>query len=159
MGYELHIHRADEWYHCDRQPITAEEWLAVVAGDPELRLDPVKDPSFALWSGPCRYPGGTWFNWLDGRVFTKNPDRATVAKMLELARRLGARVQGDHGEFYNRPEDMPSEEEFEAARSRFRHAAGWWTWAGRAGCVLAGLAILLVFMVGVVTSCRWLWPW
>jgi hypothetical protein len=44
--------------------------------------------------------------------------------MLQLARRLGARVEGDHGEFYNRPEDMPSEEEFAAADARRQRP--WW---------------------------------
>jgi hypothetical protein len=121
VGYELHIHRADEWYHSDQRPITAEEWLAVVAAGPELRIDERSGPYFAVWPGPCRYPGGTWF---EGRVFTKNPDRATLAKMLELAGRLGARVQGDHGEFYTRPEDLPSEEEFAASVARAQRP--WW---------------------------------
>jgi hypothetical protein len=124
MGYHLHIHRADQWYHGDQAPITAQEWLAVVAGDPELRLAPAQGPYFALWSGPCRYPGGTWFDWDEGGIFTKNPDRATLAKMLEIAGRLGARIQGDHGDFYHRAEDMPSEEEFAAARARLRRP--WW---------------------------------
>jgi uncharacterized heparinase superfamily protein len=39
-------------------------------------------------------------------VFTKNPDRAILAKLLQLAQRLEARVQGDEGEFYRRPEDL-----------------------------------------------------
>lgn len=156
MGYELHIHRADEWHHADRDPISSEEWLAVVASDPELRLDSNHSPYFVHWPGPCRYPGGTWFNWLDGRVITKNPDRATVAKMLQLARRLRARVQGDHGEFYNRPEDMPSEEEFAASEVRLRRPSvppG----VALAGCVLAGLAIVFVLAVGLVTIGRWMW--
>jgi hypothetical protein len=124
MGYHLHIHRADAWYHAERHPIRAGEWLAVVSADPELRLDPTRGPYFAVWPGPCRYPGGTWFDWSDGAVFAKNPDRATAAKMLELARRLGAGVQGDHGEFYNRPEDMPGEEELQAAGARLGRP--WW---------------------------------
>jgi hypothetical protein len=157
MGYYLHIHRADEWYDSSARPIPAEEWLTVVASDPELRLDPVRGPYFALWPGPCRDPGGTWFNWAGGRVFTKSPDRATVAKMLEVARRLGARVQGDHGEFYNRPEDMPSEEEFEATLTRLRWPARLRACTARIGCVIAGLTILFVFAVGVATIGRWMW--
>jgi hypothetical protein len=156
MGYHLHIHRAGEWHEGGRHPIAPEEWLAVVAGDPELRLEPAGGPYFAVWPGPCRYPDGTWFDWREGRVFTKNPDRATAAKMLELARRLGARVQGDHEEFYNRPEDMPGEEEFAALRDRHGRPA---VPPGVAllGCVLAGAAVLFVFGVGVVTVWRWVW--
>jgi hypothetical protein len=156
MGHYLHIHRADEWYHCEHHPITSDEWLAVVASDPELRLDLSRGPHFALWSGTCRYPEGTWFNWSEGSVYTKNPDRAITAKMLELARKLGARVQGDHEEFYNRPEDMPSEEEFEASRARHRP----WVVPPEVvlvGCVVVGLGVLFVFGVGVVTICRWIW--
>jgi hypothetical protein len=43
-------------------------------------------------------------------VFTKDPDRATLAKMLRLAGRLGAKVQGDDGEFYETPEDVPGDD-------------------------------------------------
>jgi hypothetical protein len=97
VGYELHIHRADEWYRSGQRPVTADEWLAVVAADPELRIDGQNGRYFAVWPGACRYPGGTWFDWYEGRVFTKNPDRVTLIKMLELARRLRARVQGTTG--------------------------------------------------------------
>ena len=156
MGYNLHIHRADDWCKCDRHPITAAEWLAVVGADPELRIDGRSGPYFAVWPGPCRYPDGTWFDWSEGRVFTKNPDRATLAKMLELAGKLGARVQGDHGEFYNRPEDMPSEEELAATLARHER---WSVPPGLAllGCVLAGAALLFVLGVGVVTIWRRAW--
>jgi hypothetical protein len=124
MGYNLHITRADDWVDSERQPIRAQEWLAVVAEDPELRLHPTGGPYLAVWPGPCRYPDGTWFDWLDGRVFTKHPDRATVAKMLQLAARLGARVQGDHGEWYTAPVDMPWDEESRPAGERPRRP--WW---------------------------------
>jgi hypothetical protein len=153
VGHHLYIHRAAEWHEADRHPIPADEWLAVVAADPQLRRDPDKE-YLVLWPGPCRYPGGTWFDWFEGRVYTKNPDRPTLAKMLELARRLGARVQGDHGEFYNRPEDMPAEEDLAAARARRPTVP-----PGLAllGCALAGLVALFVFGVGAVTVWRWLW--
>lgn len=38
----------------------------------------------------------------ESRIFTKNPDRPILAKLTEVAGLLGARVQGDNGEFYNR---------------------------------------------------------
>ena len=101
MGYEFHITRASDWTESDRRPITAEEWLAAVAGDPELRIDEQNGPYFAVWSGPCSYDGGGWFDWSDGRISTKNPDQAILGKMLRLASQLGAVVQGDEGEVYS----------------------------------------------------------
>jgi hypothetical protein len=47
-----------------------------------------------------------WFDWFRGNVKTKNPDGETLTKMLELARELGAEVQGDDGEQYESPEDL-----------------------------------------------------
>jgi hypothetical protein len=113
MGYDLHIHRVDHWTDSGDRPITSAEWLAVVAGDPELHLDPANGPYFAVWDG-------AWFDWDDGRVSTKNPDRPKLAKMLSLAARLGARVQGDDGEFYERPEDISDE------RDENRPDRPWW---------------------------------
>ena len=104
MGYDLHITRADYWAENDGCEIARDEWLALVAGDPELTLDPVSGDEYALWSGSCRYPD-PWFHWWRGNISTKNPDRAIVAKMIQLAERLGARVQGDDGESYKSPPD------------------------------------------------------
>lgn len=110
MGYDVHIHRADDWTQSEQRAIGADEWLAAVDGDQELRLDPNNGPYFAVWSGLCRHPDRTWFDWSEGRVFTKNPDRATLTKMLHLAERLGAKVQGDDGEFYETADDLPAED-------------------------------------------------
>jgi hypothetical protein len=99
MGYDLHITRAKEWSDNDDAQITAEEWLRVVAADPELSLAGYNGDYFALWNGPSRNPD-PWFDWSGGNVMTKSPDPALVAKMIQLAERLGARVQGDDGEIY-----------------------------------------------------------
>ena len=40
------------------------------------------------------------FNFRGGRVTVKNPDGAVLAKMLEVAEKLGAKVIGDEGEQY-----------------------------------------------------------
>ena len=104
MGYEVHITRADHWASNAGREIRRDEWLVLVAGDPELTLDPMNGDEYVLWSGRSRYPE-PWFHWWRGNVSTKNPDRAIIAKMLFLAARLGARVQGDDGEFYDTPPD------------------------------------------------------
>lgn len=121
MGWEVHMTRADPWTDSAARPITSDEWLAVVASDPELRIDPANGPYFAVWSGPCSYPDGGWFDWADGCVSTKHPDRAILGKLLQLAARLGAFVQGDDGEVYTCPEDLPPDEEITAAPRR-----PWW---------------------------------
>ncbi len=77
-------------------------------------------PYFAVWSGPCTDPDGGWFDWADGCVSTKNPDRAILGKLLQLADKLGAVVQGDDGEVYMRCEDLFSDPEV-AVRPR-----PWW---------------------------------
>src|SRR5205814_2079341 len=104
VGYDLHITRADHWAENQGREISRDEWLALVANDPELTLDPVNGADYALWSGRCRYPD-PWFNWWRGNISTKNPDRAIIAKMIQIAERLGARAQGDDGEFYDLPPD------------------------------------------------------
>jgi hypothetical protein len=116
MDWEVHMTRADHWADSNQRPITADEWLAVVAADPELRIDENNGPYFAVWSGPCSYPDGGWFDWDEGCVKTKHPDRAILGKLLQLAAELGAVVQGDDGKMYTRPEDLPPDEEIVAAR-------------------------------------------
>lgn len=106
MGYDLHITRAGDWAESEQMPITADEWLAVVAADPELRIDDRNGPYFAVWPGPCSYPEGGWFDWFEGRISTKNPDRAILGKMLQLAHTLRAVVQGDEGELYTHPDEL-----------------------------------------------------
>jgi hypothetical protein len=115
MGYDLHITRADDWAENEGREITREEWLALVAGDEELTLDPVNGDEYALWSGPSEH-AGPWLCWCEGNLSAKNPDPALIGKMVEIAGRLGARVQGDDGEFY--PEAL---REAEARRS-----LPWW---------------------------------
>jgi hypothetical protein len=108
MGYDLHITRAPEVWESELHPITPEEWLRVVEDDPSLCLvgaDPklnrsgFRGPYFAIWSGPSEHKI-PWLNWLRGRVYSKNPDEALIKKLVEIAKRLKARVIGDDGEVY-----------------------------------------------------------
>ncbi|MBX3634912.1 MAG: hypothetical protein KF683_05910, partial [Rubrivivax sp.] len=94
MGYDLHITRAMDWADNLGQHIDEHEWLALAAADEELTRDPAHGP-FAV-----RYRASAWFDWFEGNVFTTDPDRSTVTKMLGLANRLAAIVQGDDGEIY-----------------------------------------------------------
>lgn len=56
-------------------------------------------PGLAVWSdcpgGPC------WFDYRGGRIVVKNPDDVVMTKMQQIAAHLGARVQGEEGEYYD----------------------------------------------------------
>ena len=106
MGYELHISRGKSWAENKGRHIGTEEWLNLVEADTELALDGRNGPYFAVWSGSGR-EDGSWFDWAGGNISTKHPDRETLAKMLRIAERLGATVQGDEGETYGSIADYP----------------------------------------------------
>src|SRR5262245_65785172 len=97
-------------------PITLEEWLAVVASDPQLRLDGfaeattadgtvvrVESPGLAVWTGWSqhgRHGNMAWMDHRNGRVVVKNPDVEILRKLFKIAASLHATVQGDDGEAY-----------------------------------------------------------
>jgi hypothetical protein len=108
MGYDLFITRAPHEWESELYPITPEEWLRVVKRDSTLRLvgsDPelnragFRGPHFAIWSGPSEHKI-PWLDWMCGTVYSKNPDDALINKMVEIARRLEARVVGESDEVY-----------------------------------------------------------
>jgi hypothetical protein len=101
MGYDFHITRAESWVESESNPISSGEWLTIVNSDPELKIDERNGPYFACWAGPCSYPDGGWFDWRDGEIYTKNPDRQILKKMLHLANKLSAKVCGDEDELYS----------------------------------------------------------
>lgn len=106
MGYELHITRAEFWAENKRNRITREEWLSVIDEDAELTIDEHNGPLFAEWIPTTRHYS-PWFDWSEGNIYTKNSDRKTLAKMLQIAESLGAVVQGDEGEIYATVNDYP----------------------------------------------------
>jgi hypothetical protein len=103
MGYDVHITRADDWVDSDGVPITPDEWRAYVDGAPDLEWDSQRpwthmEVDLTVWTGhPTQ---DAWLALLDGQVETKNPDGPMLTKMYEIATALGARVQGDDGEYY-----------------------------------------------------------
>lgn len=99
MGYDLHITRAEDWANKDENPISAQEWLELIKDDPELIPSPKNGEYFVIWRGTVQYPE-TWFDWQDGDIYTKNPDKATLWKLFQMAQRLRAQLQGDDGEVW-----------------------------------------------------------
>lgn len=108
MGYELYITRASSWLDAKQSPISEAEWEAVVAADPELEISldewcdleidgKVERIHPIVWEHDGdRTP--LWF--CQGAVDTKNPGRAAIQKMVELAGKLKARVLGEEDEEY-----------------------------------------------------------
>ena len=105
MGYDFHITRAEHWSSNEGQEIKPEEWLAIRETYPELIAADDDGPKgvgkyFTLWQGSTEYPE-TWLIWVDGNIETKNPDKPTIQKLLQIAKQLNAQVQGDDGEIYD----------------------------------------------------------
>jgi hypothetical protein len=123
MGYDFHITRRKYYHDEDGPSITEEEWKALVEADPELEFRDSDNPLFATWNGKSEYPD-PWFDyWAEyGRIDTKNPDNPIIAKMLEMAKKLNAKVQGDDGEVYTSPTSYHSEEDEMAEQT----SRPWW---------------------------------
>lgn len=94
MGYDLHITRKEYW-SVDGQDITIDEWINIVKDDPELSIDNKNGSYFAIWKQA--HDDEYWLDWFDGNVYTKNPNPVLIQKMVEIAKLLNAKVQGDDG--------------------------------------------------------------
>jgi hypothetical protein len=96
MGYNIYITRKTNWSDTSGPQITPTEWLAVLDSDAELSraTDTGDDTLAGAWKGD------TLFYFTDGEVTCKNPDENTIRKMVDIAARLKATVQGDDGEQY-----------------------------------------------------------
>ncbi|MFN3148678.1 hypothetical protein [Bremerella sp.] len=131
MGYDLHITRRKYHFDDEGPAISESEWRALVESDPELSFsNDGNGPLFATWNGECKYPD-PWFAYSadNGSINTKNPDEKIIAKMLEIAARLGAKVQGDDGEVYRTPTEAYEEEDEQEQGSEVK--LPWWKrWLG-----------------------------
>ena len=109
MGYEVYITQADHWLDRDKDPILEGAWKRVVESDQTLQVSSEdylerrgKDGSVERVHPVCwvTHPDSVPFWFVDGAIETKDPDEATIKKMVELAGKLGARVIGQDGEEY-----------------------------------------------------------
>lgn len=99
MSYDLHITRRLPWDDRTGPAIDRREWQALIASDPELSLyTSVGAEHEGLVASYRSYEGA--LRWDDGEVIAKNPEITLVVKMVAIAERLGARVQGDDDEIY-----------------------------------------------------------
>lgn len=99
MGYDLHISRRRWWADdATSDAITFADWSQYVASDPEIQPDRENEPTDFLFLAHPERPIPLW--WREGEVYTKNPDAITIAKLVQIAKALGARVLGDDNEIY-----------------------------------------------------------
>jgi len=110
MGYDLHITRKDDWSEQTGPLISEAEWRSLIESDPQLTLDTQTkltmsggDYVFAAWNGQ---PGA--LGYYGGEITATDPSEPLIDKMVQIARALGASVQGDDGEVYG--EDGTSSE-------------------------------------------------
>ena len=115
MGYELYITRQDNWWEDDAaKQITEAEWEQFVSNHEQMQLLDfaeahsstgeiirIESPLLAAWQHPINNENETvWFSYQNGKISVKSPDDTISQKMLEIAKLLNARVQGDDGEWY-----------------------------------------------------------
>jgi hypothetical protein len=117
MGYDVHITRKENWWEDNGPEISLDEWISVVTGDRDMRLDGYAEAQLgdgsvlryerdglSVWtaySGHGKDGNMPWFDLCRGCVDVKNPDPEILQKMWSLAQVLSAKVQGDEGEFYD----------------------------------------------------------
>jgi hypothetical protein len=104
MGYDLHIVRTEDWSQRAENPIRLEEWQEYLAHDKDLKLAGINGPYFAVFSDASDVYAGPWLDWVDGEIYSKNPSLRMVRKMISIAVKLQAKVQGDEGEVYTETE-------------------------------------------------------
>jgi len=109
MAYLLYITRPPHFASRTRRRITAEAWEFVLKGDAALEpVEPAaREPALAVrYAGTEGDPSALLF-FKEGNIVCRNPDEATVDKMVALADRLDALVQGEDGELYSAGAELP----------------------------------------------------
>jgi hypothetical protein len=118
MGYELHITKKQDWFdETSDLDITLDEWKQLVAGDPDMRMDNyaeatvrtgetlrVYSEGLTVWTKYSRngiHGNYAWFDYQEGNIVVKNPDKEIIRKMWQIAQVFHARVQGDDSEYYD----------------------------------------------------------
>ncbi len=109
MGYNLYITRASSSLESADHPISKAEWKIVVESDPSFCIsaedyserftdEGATERTYAVIWREHGDPVPFWYE--DGAIQTKNPDEKTIDKMVQLAKKLNARVLGEEDEEY-----------------------------------------------------------
>lgn len=152
MGYHVTILRTKDKQH---EPITLEETKKLIASMPGFKLQPstILKGSFEI-SLPQSDGEEYVLLWQEGEIWTKNPDDKTMQVMLNLAKRLNARVRGDEletyvtlDETYQHPDDLAIQAS-EQTTSKPKHKQ----WRLRD----IPLVIFFIFAIPAVSFWKWL---
>jgi hypothetical protein len=126
MGYDVHITRkVRSWDdRGDSATISLAEWQAYVASDPEMQVDELLNSTnrtdaptdweltgASIWTPYSRNGRAGYyarFGHHDDRITVSQPDEEILVKMLAIAHVLGARVQGDDGEYFDEADAQPT---------------------------------------------------
>lgn len=93
MAYTIHITKKNHWI--DEEPkITQEEWDTLMTNGV---LELVDDKKYDAWDAK---KDNLYFSFSKGNINCHPPDDASIQKIKEIASVIGAKVQGDDGEFY-----------------------------------------------------------
>jgi hypothetical protein len=109
-GWDVYITHASEFYETKGHPISEADWLAVVSSDSTLQLS--ADDYYDRREGDGtvkRYHPFVWTEhpdrpplfFMDGAAHCPSPDEQTMIKMMEIARKLGAKVLDEDGKTYS----------------------------------------------------------
>jgi len=98
-GYDVHLTRKAHWSD-DRGPkVTLEEWYAYVKGDKQIARDANNtENDFVVTVGHEVFP--LWYVPSIGELRTTDPSPTALKKLIEIAKRINVKVQGDDGEIY-----------------------------------------------------------
>ena len=123
MGYNIHITRKENWFDEDvSNNISLTEWTNYLTTDKEMRLENfaevtatngefvrMESEGMSVWTKYSKHgidANHAWFWPHSGNIVVKNPDIEIRNKMIDIARQLNAKVQGDEGEIYDTKESI-----------------------------------------------------
>ena len=98
-GYNLHVTRKVHWANDVGPKISFKEWKEHVSADRDI----LRDQNNSEFDFVVTLPNETfpvWYNTRTNEIYTKNPSKNAIRKLIEIAEKLKAKVQGDEGEFY-----------------------------------------------------------
>ncbi|EFF82325.1 hypothetical protein GPS63_05450 [Acinetobacter haemolyticus] len=103
-GYDVHITKK-EFYFNEGECITLAEWQSYMKTDPSVIVDPQNsEQGFIVSINKQVFP--LWYSYDSCDLTTKNPSLEAITKMIEIAKRLNATVQGDEAEIYIAPDNV-----------------------------------------------------
>lgn len=98
-GYDFHITRKNHWANDVGPKISFDEWKEYVLTDHQV----IRDSNNSEFDFIVTLPNEVfplWYNTRTSEIYTKNPSEDAIRKLIEIAEKLKAKVQGDEGEFY-----------------------------------------------------------